>query len=58
VQGRDANEVTLCSIADCIAPSQQLADELTNCSGLKGEHLELTVLTNVAAELTTCSSAD
>jgi hypothetical protein len=43
-------------IADCIAPSQQLADELTKCSGLKGEHLELTLLTlttNVAAELTT-----
>ena len=43
-------------IADCIAPSQQLADELTNCSGLKGEHLELTLIiliTNLAAELTT-----
>ncbi len=30
VQGRAANKVTMFSIADCIAQSQQLADRLTN----------------------------
>ncbi len=30
VQGRAAKKVTVFSIADCLAPSQQLADRLTN----------------------------
>jgi len=39
VQGRAANQLTLCSTADCIAPGQQHADGQTNCSGLEGVHL-------------------
>ena len=60
MQGRDANKVAIFRIANCIVPSQQLADRLTNWWAERCAP-ELTILnltTNIAAELTSCSSAD